>query len=289
LVSDRGEEDFGNLVNNLFWPMMIFQSICTRLTPADISGNLLLPLLSVYTVFVGFTVGLILVRALRLDGDERKIFLFQSCFNNFSGMALPLVLAFLPEKGAGMLFISNLGFIVMMWSLGIILLKGQVKLREILVHLASPGLLMTLASILLVVSGLNRQVPALVYETAGTLGAPTVAVSMMLVGTRIYRLGRHALVFNRWNISLGLLRLVAVPALIVASGVLLRRFGHLDNDSLFIFLLVGMMPASLSSVSLAMAYKSSPDLAAQSIVFSHVFSLATITLFLVPVQIWLGA
>jgi predicted permease len=283
LIRESSEEDLGKLFTNLFWPCLILWSVGSRLEAADITANCLLPLTAVATIAIGLATGLVAVLAGQSRGDRRKIFLFHATFNNFSFMVLPFAMAFLPEKGAGLLFISNLGFILAIQSLGIIILKGHEGLLSTLRHLASPGLLATLAAILLVLSGFNHYVPSLGWDLLSTLGAPTIPVALLLAGSRIYGMGLSALRFDRWNIGLAALRLLVVPGLVLALCFGLRGLG-VSRDILLITMLVAVMPVSVNSVSMAIAYRVSPDLAAQGVIFTHLFSIVTVTAWIMFIQ-----
>lgn len=283
LLRGETEEDLGKLFTNLFWPCLILFSIGSKLEAVDIAGNLLLPVTALATALIGLGIGAAAVAIGRTRGDRRTIFLFHSTFNNFSFMVLPLAMALLPGKGAGLLFISNIGFILLIQSLGIILLKGRQSLGETLRHLASPGLVATLLAIVLVLTGANHAIPPLAWSLLDTLGAPTLPIALMLAGARIYGLGKGALRFDRWNIGLAVVRLLLVPAAIFGLCLWLASLG-VPREVLTITMLVAVMPVSINSVSMSLAYRRAPDLAAQGVVFTHLFSILSITGWLILLQ-----
>ncbi len=284
LLKESSEEDLGKLFTNLFWPCLILFSIGTRLEASDIIANYLLPITAVLTALLGLGIGTVASTVARLQGDRRTIFVFHSMFNNFSFMVLPLAMAFLPVKGSGLLFISNIGFILLIQSIGILMLKGSQSLGATLRNLLSPGLLATVLAIILVMTGTQHAVPQLAWDLLDTLGTPTVPIALILAGARIYGLGFGALRFDRWNISLGFIRLIIVPALIFGLCWWLKWQLGVANEVIIIHMLVAVMPVSINSVSMTMAYKRSPDLAAQGVVFTHLFSIATISAWMVLVQ-----
>lgn len=276
----KTQEDLGTLVNNLFWPCLAFSSITTRLGAADVLPNLLLPVLAAYMIAVGLGIGWLVVRWRRFEGDRRKVFLFHAAFNNAGTLGLPLVAAFLPEKGPGMLFIANFGFTVLMWTLGVALFQGRLSRRDVVRQLLSPALVTTLVSLALVVSGTARFVPPLVQEAAASLGAPSVPVGLLLIGAQVHDLGRRALRPDRWNLQLSLVRLVLVPLVMIATAFAGRAWLGWSPDLVLVFVILSLMPASLTSVTLALVHRTGPDLAAQSVLITHILSIATITGFL---------
>lgn len=275
-LSDKTEEDLGNLVNKLFWPALILYSISTRLDASDIAANWLLPVAGLFTGLLGLGIGLVHAKAHHYQGDSKKIFLFHSTINNFGFMVLPLALAFLPEKGAGLLFMNNLAFIILIWTVGIVILEGRRPIREMLGYLLSPALIVTVLAIVIALAGVAKHTPRLLLDAAETLGAPTVPLGIMLAGARIYTLGFRAMKFNAWNISLAVIRLIIVPAIMFVVAWVMKLL-HCSDESILITLLVALMPTSVVAVSLAISYKVSPDLAAEGVIFTHVFSIVTVT------------
>ena len=202
--------------------------------------------MAILTGLVGFFVGYILIKIFKFNGDEKRIFLFHSVFNNFSFMVLPFAILYLPEKGAGLLFISNTGFIILIWTLGVAILNAKATKKEMIIKLLSPGLIITLLSIVLVLFDINKYIPKLLFDVTETLGAPTIPVAMLITGARIYKLGINSLKFNLWNITLGLVRLVIVPAILFAFGLVLKHFFNMGKEVLLIFMLVNIMPVSVT-------------------------------------------
>lgn len=284
MISDKGEEDLSKIFTDFFWPALIFYSITSKLNASDIINNISLPFLAILTGLVGLLFGFIFIKIFKFEEEEKKIFLFHSVFNNFSFMVLPFAILFLPEKGAGLLFISNTGFIILIWTLGVFILNANSTRREILLKLLSPGLIVTLISIIIVLLGLNKYIPDLAFDVTKTLGEPTITIAMLIAGARIYKLGINSLKFNLWNILLGFLRLVLIPAILFFVAVLLKKFFHLNKEVLLIFMLVNIMPVSINSVTMAISYKSNADLASQGVVFTHLFSIITVTVYVLLIQ-----
>ncbi|HOV38246.1 MAG TPA: AEC family transporter, partial [Spirochaetales bacterium] len=100
---------------------------------------------------------------------------------------------------------------------------------------------------------------------------------LFVAGTRIYELGFRALRLDGWNILCGSIRLLLVPALMLLLSLVLRPF--LSEETLAIFMLVSMTPGSVNSVTMAFKYNVDPQHAAEGVVFTHVFGLLTMTVF----------
>ncbi|MFQ3621811.1 MAG: AEC family transporter, partial [Spirochaetales bacterium] len=281
LVTEQGEKDLSRIMVDLVWPALIFSSITRTLKPEDILDNLSLPFLSMVIHLLGWGIGIGAARIAGYEGDQKKIFLFQATMNNFLLMALPFAEFFYPGKGTALLAVANLGSILALWTLGVSTIAGPLSKRELVGNILSPGMLATLVSILLVLARLNESIPPLVAEVTAVLGQPTLFMGLFVAGARIYELGFKALKLDSYNLLCGTIRIVIVPALCFILALLLK--GLVSTETLVIFMLVSITPASVNSVTMAFKYEVDPKHAAEGVVFTHVFGLGTMTLFVLLV------
>jgi predicted permease len=277
LVTEQGERDLSRVMVDLVWPALIFSSITRTLRPPDVLDNFVLPILCMGIHLGGWLIGTIAARVAGYEGDQRKVFLFQTTMNNFLLMALPFAEFFYPGKGTALLAVANLGSILMLWTLGASTIAGPLSRKELLGNIFSPGMIATVVAILFVLTGWNRSIPPLIAESTAVLGQPTLFMGLFVAGARIYELGFRALKLDRWNLLCGSIRILVVPALVFLVALALK--GVLPSETLVIFMLVGMTPASVNSVTMAFKYDVDPKHAAEGVVFTHVFGLATMTFF----------
>jgi predicted permease len=270
-LSDQGEKDLGLLMLDAIWPAMIFSSVVSTLEAEDIIRNVWMPVLSLLTHVSGFFIGLLAARLAGYGGDRRKVFLFNCTMNNFLVMALPFAELFFPGRGTALLAVANLGSIVAIWTLGVFAMTGTATLRQTMRNFMSTGMISTLAAILCVLTGIGRLIPQLIVDALHTTGQPTLILGMTVAGAQIYKLGRRALVFDSWNILTGLIRNIVIPAAMVGLACLLR--GAVGSEALVLFALVSVAPVSINSIPMAMKYNSDAELAAQSVIFTHLLAL----------------
>jgi predicted permease len=281
-ISEEGEKDISRLMVDFVWPSLIFSSIVTTLTTDDILSNFFLPVLSVFIHITGYGLGLLICRLTRYTGERRKIFLLHAAMNNFFVMALPFAQFFFPEKGAALLAVANLGSMILLWTLGVSIIAGNLGARASIKNIFSPGMIATVAGVVCVLTGANRYIPRLVSNVLSEVGQPTMLFGLMIAGTQIYKLGRNALKFDGWNILVGLVRNILTPAILFALILPLRDF--IGKEGLTIFMIVSMTPASVNSVTLAMKYDSAPNLAAEGVIFTHILAIGTMLGFVVLIE-----
>lgn len=286
LLGEQGEKDLSRLLVDLFWPASIYVSIVKSLSAEDIAGNLLLPVSALVTAFTGFAIALLFVKIFKYVNDDKKIFLYHSSINNFVFMVIPFATLFLGERGTGLLYLHNLGYIVFLWTVGVSIMKDKNDKTPIFKRLLTPGLIATVLGVITVFTGLNNQIPEFAISIIDVLSKPLLAVAMLITGSRIYVLGLKSLKFNLWNFNLGIIRLVIVPGLLFLLAIVLRPY--INDEILIIFMLVNVMPVSLNSISMAHRYNTSTELAAQGIVFTHLFGIISMAVYITLIQGFFG-
>ncbi len=285
MISDSGERDVSRLMVDLCWPALIITSIVGTLEARDILDNAVLPLLSASFHLLGFLVGLPIARAAGFRDARRNVFLFHTTMNNFFVMALPFAAFLLPEKGVALLTVCNLGSTIMLWSLGVVLMSGRGDIRSSIRNAFSPAMVATLAGVAIVLTGLNRFVPPFALDVGNTIGNPTLPLGLLIAGTQISRLGAKALKFDLWNILVGATRNLLLPAIAFGASLILR--GYLTKEALIVFMLVAIAPASVNSITLALRYESSPELASEGVLFTHLLAGPSMVLFMYLVDRYL--
>ena len=272
-ISDSGERDVGRLMIDVSWPALVFASINTTLTPSDITGNIILPILTVLFHLVGFLIGLAFCSISGYTGKRKHVFLFHATLNNFLIMSLPFVQLLLPGKGLALLSVSNLGSTLVLWTIGVTLMAGKVGVKAILKLVFSPVMIAMLLSVFLVLTKLNTLIPHLIFEVSEEIGKSTLFLGLVIAGTQISKLGKRALKFDRWNIQVGLVRNIAAPAVLFVFCLLFKQY--LPHEAMIILLLISIAPASVNSITLALRYDSAPELAAEGVLFTHLLALPT--------------
>ena len=300
LLGEEGEKTLSRLLVDLFWPASIYVSITGSLTAEDITGNILLPVSALITAFTGLGLALLFVKFFRYADDEKKIFLYHSSINNFVFMVIPFATLFLGARGVGLLYLHNLGYIIFLWTVDVSVMKDKKEESSIFKRLLTPGLISTILAVITVfivdavTAGVTREnLPkflttssSFIFSVIDALSKPLLVSAMIITGSRIYVLGLKSLRFNMWNINLGLIRLILVPGILFILTLLLH--GHVRDDILIIFMLVNVMPVSVNSIGMAHRYNTSTELAAQGVVFTHLFGILTMAVFITLIQGFFG-
>ena len=285
LLSAHGTNDLAHVALSVVYPALIFVSIL-ELSFADLRANLTLPLLVMAIALVGFGLGLLAVRFLgRVAPETARAFLFHCLINNYSFLPLPLVLFRYGDAGVALLVFSSVGYELLLWSVGVMLFSRAERKRDRLKSLFSPPFVTLLASLAIVAARdlLPWPEPPAWLALAGstfrgglkTLGAATIALSMLVAGSRFATLKFATILGWRiWFVSV--IRLVAVPLVMIP---LLSRI-PMDPVARGILYIVAVMPSAMVSVLFSERYGGDTDFIAGGLLLTHLWALVTVPLLL---------
>ncbi len=278
ILTRQGMDLISRLVITVTLPAMIFSQLIRGFSFGLKPAWWIFPLTSFAITLLGFLVGAVFAGLIK-QGEARRQFLSLTSFQNSGYLPLALVAALLSPEEAGLMFIYIflflLGFNLVMWSLGVHFLSHQRNKRFELASLFSPPVLTTVITMLLVGVGGNKFIPEIILKPIKMLGDSTLPLAMFVVGGSLgliqIRRVRFKLVF-----LLILVKLLILPFL----GLLFiwkfsppRLFGLL-------FIIQLAMPSATSLSLIITYYKREDLLISQGVLFTHLFSLVSIPLFL---------
>ncbi|HAS84287.1 MAG TPA: hypothetical protein DCS43_16840 [Verrucomicrobia bacterium] len=290
MIDAESTRNLSRLLTNFFYPALIFTSMLRNFDADGLAAHWLLPVGGFLIMLLGFGIGL-LVERLVVDPHSQRghAFLFQCTVNNYSFLPMPLALMLWGETGVAGLIFSTLGPEVAVWTLGVYALSGRQLRRDSLRYLLNTPLL-TMAAALVVILLRDRlpsnaasflAVPAVqalidaIMSALTLIGGATIPIAMIVAGSRMAGLrGQH--LFSRAQLSVGVLRLIIIPAAAIGLMSLLS----LPADVERILCLVAIMPSAITSVVLSEIYRADSEFAASSVLITHLFSLLTIPLWL---------
>ncbi|HAL91664.1 MAG TPA: hypothetical protein DCM68_01405 [Verrucomicrobia bacterium] len=285
MLSAQGTNDLAHVALSIVYPALIFGAII-ELSFADLRANLTLPLLVMAIALVGFGLGLLAVRFLgRVAPETARAFLFHCLINNYSFLPLPLVLFRYGDAGVALLVFSSIGYELLLWTLGVMLFTRAERKRDRLKSLFSPPFVALLFSLAFVAVRDLIPWPAMPawLTMAGntmrsglkTLGAATIALSMLVAGSRFATLKFATILGWRiWFVSV--IRLVAVPLVMIPLLGLIP----MDPTARGVLYIIAVMPSAMVSVLFSERYGGDTDFIAGGLLLTHFWALVTVPLFL---------
>jgi predicted permease len=290
IVSATGTSEMARVLISIIYPCLIFSSV-TSLNVHKLAANWIMPVMAMAIAGTGLALGLIALRLMKnVDQQRASAFLFQNTINNYLFLPLPMVMLLWQETGVALLVFASMGFELTVWTVGVFLFNRSSKLSEGIRMMFGPPLLALifsmgwvcvrdLAPLHLPESGLParivQRVLDLFYFGTATIGKATVAVSMIVSGSRIAALNLRA-AFDRHVWIVSALRLVVTPVIFI---LLLKQI-PMDPTAYGILCVVAVMPAAVASLVFSERFGGDSDFIATTLLITHLAAIVTIPLLL---------
>ncbi len=277
---------------NVFYPCLIVSSILRNFTWEGLLRNWAMPAGTVCILLTGWLVGWATLPFLRRQSEPtRRCYHFVCLMNNYSFLPILMAAALWPqdERAVALIVFSGLGSELCVWTLGLKALTGQRLDRAFLRNLVSLPMVALAGSFALLAlraygarhglapaqGGQASLLLTTLVESCRIAGGATIPASAVICGSRIAMLRPGRLLTPLMAGFCGL-RLLVIPALCV--GVLLLL--PLEREVRNVLALIAVMPAAMSSVTLAEAYGGDAEFSAAAILVTHVVCLVTIPFWL---------
>ena len=290
LVSAVGTSEMVRVLIAVIYPCLIFSSV-TRLNASELAANWIMPVMTLTIAGTGLLLGLVALRCMKqVDQQRASAFLFQNTINNYLFLPLPLIMLLWGEEGVALLVFASMGFELAVWTVGVFLFNRSSRLSEGIRTMFGPPLIALMFSIgwvcvrdLLnpelptsgIFASLARRVLDLLYFGTDTVGKATIAVSMIVAGSRIAALNvRAAFDKHVWIVSA--LRLVVTPVVFI----LLLKLIPMGEMAYGILAVVAVMPAAVASLVFSERFGGDSDFIATTLLVTHLGAVVTIPLLL---------
>lgn len=281
---------FSLVMFNLFYPALILNSMLRNFTWHTLLQSWYMPVGVLGILLLGWLIGRVCLPLFRAaPAVTRRTFLFACLTNNYSFLPIILATALWGEGAIALIAFASLGAELCIWTLGVKTLTGEALSRESLKRLLSMPLLALFSASMILwlrehafaahlspenAGGLNSLGGA-AMTTLQMLGVATIPASALICGARIALLHPTKLVTPLLSVTT-VLRLVIIPAVCVLA----LNAWTLPFEAKRVLLLIAIQPAAMASVSMAEAFDGDVDLAAASVLATHVMALFSLPLWL---------
>lgn len=216
-------------------------------------------------------------------GEGRRTFAVSCGLQNYGFVAIPIVAALFADKGTmGVLFTFTLGVELACWTAGVGLLTGLEKAPWRLA--LNPPVMTILISLLLNFTGLHPNMPQVLRNTFGMLGACAVPLALLLIGASIADIwGQERM---NWKLAVlsPILRLGVIPLAFLAAAFYLPITMELKR----VLIVQAAMPSAVFSIVIARMYGGHAATAVQIVIATTVVSCVTTPLVVAWARLALG-
>lgn len=278
ILTSRQVEGISSVLVNFLWPAMVVDAMAQARADAELvrqAGQAALWALGV--IMLGALCAWIWLKVGKIGSEPGGILLFAAAFANTGLIGMPLVRLLLGEK---MLFLASMVELVndvLIFSVGILLIQtgcGKPR-RAALRGLLSPGLAGVAVGFLLFATG--WKLPAFAGEALSMAADATAPMVLFLVGAQLGEGDLRALVRDGRAWLLTALRLVVVPAAVLALWLIFA--GELTAVGQTILLLAAM-PAGSCCAMFTRQYGGDWGLATRCVMLSTLCAVVTVPLWL---------
>ncbi len=274
------------LSTNFIYPAAVFASLVGNFTLKGIVSRWTLPAGTLLIMGLGFLAGMIALFFLKKNTPgERRMFHFQCTVNNYVFLPLPLIMQAYGNAGVGLLSLSTIGSEIAVWTFGVVAISGGFHLKQLKNLLNMPMIAVALSIVVLALreylpwkpapGSLPAEIGTTLMGTTQSFGAGTVAIAMIVAGSRMMELDCKSL---RRGLQLFLvpMRLLIVPALCLAVIYALP----FDAEARNILAILAVMPSSVASVALSDFFSAATETAAASVLLTNLIGILTIPLWM---------
>jgi predicted permease len=267
-------------VINFTIPFLAFSHLIENLKAGMKPPLIIFVLLSIAIFLVSLILSLIFSfkRSHELKKEFISMVSFQNCGYLPLNIALFLFSAELREEFIIYTFLYILGFDIIMWSVGSFFIFRKQGEGFQAKSLFTPPIISTILALLFVYSGTAKFIPQIVISPIKMIGDTSFVLSMVILGCWLARVNLEGFYKKLFIIlEASFLKLIVLPLIFLLIAI------KLDISSLFGFFIVlqASMPSAVSLPIVANLRKADSEFISQGVLFTHIFSIAT-------VPFWLG-
>lgn len=258
------------LLVNLFLPSKTFSNFAKNFTVSYIQNNYQIIILSVSLLIVLHFLAKYMARGLEKDEYNRKVYEYSITISNYAYMGYTLVEGVFGAQMLTNLILFCIPFSIYTYTVGYMKLTGS---GRDLKRLVNP---ITGAIVLGVTIGLTGlPVPSVLEKALSMSSACVGPVSMLLTGFTLSAFCIRELFAAKKVYALVGIRLVVIPLIVFVLFTLFRLQAMMPCA-----LIMAAMPTGLNTIVFPKSVGKSSDLGARLAFLSHLFSCATIPIWL---------
>lgn len=261
-------------VLNVSCPLLILASVMGKGVKFEVSELVQLSYMSVILYVVLLLCAHFFTVLLRIESHRRGLVRFVIAFGNVTFVGFPVVMALYGEKAVFYASVLTVPFNFLIFSLGVLFVKGEGRLRELLRRkvLFSPCIVASALAFAIAACGISVPEPVAVF--CHLVGDMTIPCALLLVGSTLTCISLHDMMGGMLVYKAVILRLLAAPLVVMVVLV----FVHCDPLIRNVAIVLSGMPSAANGIMFCLQYDRSSRDMAQCIFLSSLWSIATIPL-----------
>ncbi|MBK5201796.1 MAG: AEC family transporter, partial [Spirochaetaceae bacterium] len=222
LFTTEGNKTLNSLLLEIVSPILIFTSYQTEFSPSKLNDLLGVIILSFILLILAIIISKIFIRA---KGDE-KVYLVERMsimYSNCGYIGMPLMFALFGTDGvflcAGVITALN----IVLWSYGVMMLKGSLDRIDILNIFKSPNMIAIIIGLICYTT--NIRLPKLLLSPLTMIASILTPLTMLVIGSTLSRCKIKELFFTPRVYYIVLLHNIILPLFsILLYAFVLKKF-----------------------------------------------------------------
>ena len=276
-ITREADDSLMRVAMNVLLPCLAFSKISGNEAIRQPENVWVPPLVGFSSIALGMLVGWIARHfATGEIGPKARTYAITIGVFNFGFVPIPLSEALFGPNAVAVLFVFNVGTLLAMWSLGVMLLHGE--LSSAWSKVLNPPFLSVVFALIINATGLYLYIPEVVIKSINMLGMCAIPMSILLMGAMMKDYLAQCEFRSAFRVCWTsiILRLGLLPALMIIVANWLPFSIELKQ----VVIIQASMPAAMFPILISRMYGGSPVIATQIAIATTLFSLITIPLWL---------
>ena len=281
IISAAQSDGISSLAVNITWPCLVVDAMQMDFSAAVLkdSGYMMAAAMVVFAMTAVVT--LVLSKLLRLDNSKRYITAFMLLFGNTGFIGIPVIRALYGTEAVFFAAILEMVNDVVIFTIGMMLIQmsAGAKLRFEPKLFLNPGLIGVIVGLLLFL--LDIRLPEVIGGAVEMVGDATTPLTMFLIGYQLGGLKAKEILKDASIYVISFTKLLIVPVLaLIVLRVAVGDFSLWEKVLIMSF----AMPAGSVSVIFSQQYRGETAFATKTVLLSTLFSIVTIPVFAVMME-----
>lgn len=270
LITAEVNKNLSALVLKLINPVLIFTSYNMEFKIEYLNGLAITFLLAVASHLIAILLAQGFIR--NPQRHDVPVERFTVIYSNCGFMGIPLINGLFGSQGVFYLTTYIAVFNILVWTHGVILMKGKSDARHFMNAVKTPAIIATILGLILFVSQLA--LPKVLLSALNYVGSMNTPMAMLVAGATIAQTDILKSFLKVRNYYIAAIKLLVVP---LAVLLLLRLF-PIDHTILLTVVVASACPAATTGTLFALRYGKNSLYASELFAVSTILSIATLPL-----------
>lgn len=272
IITDELKKGLINILIQIPLPFMIITSFLHRYD-SNIKENIIKTFFYSLVAYILMpTISYLLLKPIKKE--KRKILHFANIFVNTGYIGFPILHSMYGPEGVVYGSIFNMFFVLLVWTYGITIFKGNLTRKEILLELRdallNPSILAVFLGILIMY--FDIQLPEVLKKASREIGQLTGPLSMMIIGSGLAKVKIKKYLYD-WTMYYGVaIKLIIIPIVIYFIATIIG----LSSIPVNTVIIMTALPASAMTSIFAETFNKEKEYAAYLVSMTTLLSLCTI-------------